>query len=172
MFKRHRNWEHPNEQKPNWGMIILVALVTIVALIDLLASRAKAQDVAIGDSIALGVGTALHVPTYAKSGMSSCWVLRHMPNASFKHAVISAGINDAPGSCIDAIFNKIRANQVVVILPAGINSARAHVAQEAQSHGFPTISYTCHGGCNRGNFHPGSYAQVANSVQSIWRTKQ
>ena len=133
-----------------------------------LTGPAMAQDVAIGDSIALGTGRALGVPSYARQNMSSCWILRHMPPGRFEHAVISAGINDAPGPCVGAILGRVRAGQVVVILPAAINSARAHVAASAQAHGFQTVSYACRGGCNRHNFHPASYDAVTRVIEGMW----
>lgn len=138
------------------------------ALAVLLGLSSPPGDAAIGDSIALGTGSALGVPTYARSSMSSCWVLRHLPNQSFDRVVISAGINDAPGRCVDDILSRVQARHVVVILPAPINSARAHVAAVAAAHGAQTLAYACHGGCTRSNFHPGSYAVVAQDVRRLW----
>lgn len=125
-------------------------------------------DAAIGDSIAAGTGSALGVSTYAKVGSSSCYISAHLPQGEFDHVVISAGINDAPGPCVDRILSTVRARTIVVILPAPINSARRHVASVAAQHGAFTVSYVCRGGCSRSNFHPGSYAVVAASVRRLW----
>jgi len=130
--------------------------------------KAHAEDAAIGDSIALGTGRALHVHTFARVGASSCWVLAHMPRRQFEHVVISAGINDAPGRCVRLILAQVRTRVIVVILPAPINSARAHVEVAAVQYGAYPISYACKGGCTTTNFHPGSYTQVARDVRNIW----
>jgi hypothetical protein len=146
--------------------VLIVAL--ILCLIGAWITMAKAQDAALGDSIAEGTGRALGVPTYARVNSSSCWVLRHTPSGPFDHVVISAGINDAPGACVKTLLDRLRARVVVVILPAPINTARANVEREAARHGFATVSYACPGGCSRRSFHPSSYAVVAAAVRSIW----
>jgi hypothetical protein len=126
-------------------------------------------DAAIGDSIADGVGSQLHVLTYAKVGASSCSIAkRFVPIFYFKHVVISAGINDAPGACLEAIRKAVSAGQVVWVLPAPINSARAHVLAVAQRWGDKTVSYNCPGGCSRRSFHPGSYTALAAEVRRAW----
>lgn len=147
---------------------LMVLLLLVTTMYSIIVGRAHAQDAAIGDSIALGTGRALGVPTYAEVGASSCWVLRHAPRRAYRHIVVSAGINDAPGSCVRALFASIVAARVVVILPAPINSARANVARWAASHGYATISYVCRGGCSKSNFHPASYAVVAAGVRRLW----
>jgi hypothetical protein len=133
-----------------------------------LLSLSSLPNAALGDSIAAGTGSALGVSTYAKVGSSSCYILAHTPRIAFNHVVISAGINDAPGRCVAALLNRVRARDVVVILPAPINSARAHVARLAAKHGVRTVSYTCTGGCTKHNFHPGSYLAVARAVRELW----
>ena len=151
-----------------WRIIAFISLIVLWFIVLLWPLRSHAQDAAVGDSIALGTGQALGVPTYARSSMSSCWVLRHSPSGPFDRVVFSAGINDAPGPSVKALFDRVRARVVVVILPAGINSARAHVASEAAAHGFRPVSYTCAGGCTKRNFHPASYAVLAAAVRRAW----
>lgn len=129
---------------------------------------AHAQDVAIGDSIAQGTGYALHVPTYARVGASSCYIMKHLPHASFRYVVVSAGINDAPGPCVARVFASIVARRVVVILPAPINSARANVMALALARGYPVVSYACPHGCSRRSFHPVSYSLLAAQVRAYW----
>ncbi len=152
----------------NWALVLI--LLGLVVLAFIVPVKAQAQDIALGDSIALGTGHALGVKTYAWTGASSCTILAYMPQGRFDHVVISAGINDPPGYCVEAIFDRIVARRVVVILPAEINSARARVAVQAARHGYATVSYACAGGCTKRNFHPGSYAAVARAVRSLWGT--
>lgn len=120
----------------------------------------------VGDSIAKGTGAALGVRTVARESMSSCWIAARTPSFSGAWAVISAGINDPPGSCIEAIRARVRALRVVWILPAPINSARAHVKAVAAAHGDRTVSYACVGGCSTTNFHPASYDTLAAEVRA------
>jgi hypothetical protein len=142
----------------------------ILALFMLITQQAHAQDAAIGDSIAFGVGQALHVPTQAWVGASSCYVLHHVTHEFYRYVVVSAGINDPPGPCVRELLRSIVAQRIVVILPAPINSARANVARQAIARGADTIAYDCRGGCNAHNFHPGSYAVLAQRVREIWST--
>ena len=147
-----------------WGLGLVITLTFLLWL----TGHAHAQDVSVGDSIALGTGRALGVETHAKQSMGSCWIARQVPHKQYDHAVVSAGINDPPGPCVEAVIKAIMARHVVVILPAPINSARAHVASVAAKYGLTTISYVCAGGCTKRNFHPRSYAEVANNVRAIW----
>jgi hypothetical protein len=137
-------------------------------MLSLSLSPAALPDAAIGDSIALGVGSALKVATYAKVGASSCRISASLPHTAFNHVVVSAGINDAPGLCVGDILKRIHARQIVVILPAPINSARANVAAEAAAYGALTVSYECLGGCSKRSFHPASYRALARTVRALW----
>lgn len=152
-----------------WFMTMAIVALLGVCLTVWFTPPAKAQDAAIGDSIAVGTGHALRVSTYAKTSMGSCWILAHMPRTQFDRVVISAGINDAPGPCVGKILATVKARIKVVILPAPINSARASVFRLAQQAGAFPISYSCKGGCTKHNFHPGSYGAVATSVRAIWK---
>lgn len=149
-------------------IVLLCGILLGMLFVAWFSPPAKAQDIAIGDSIALGTGHALGVPTNARARASSCWVLHHVTNNSYRYVVVSAGINDAPGPCVRTLFARIKATRVVVILPAAINSARANVAHAAQDYGYLTISYACRGGCSKRNFHPGSYAVLAGGVRKLW----
>ena len=131
-------------------------------------TKVYAQDMALGDSIAQSTGSALGVPTYAEVGASSCRILGTMPTGFYNHVVISAGINDAPGACVDAIREKVRAKFVTWIVPAPINSAYSHVINVAAAHGDRTVGYLCWHGCTKWNFHPASPGTVANQVRAIW----
>jgi len=84
----------------------------VVLYVTISVATAFARDGAAGDSIAFGTGHALHVATFARERMSSCWILKHeVPLAvgHFDHFAISAGVNDAPGPCLEAIINHIDA---------------------------------------------------------------
>ncbi len=125
----------------------------------------------IGDSIALGTGRALHARTAAREGVSSCWIAEHTVEFGGQWAVISAGINDPPGACIDDIRAKVHAPRVVWILPAAINSARSNVERAARERGDRTIAYECAGPCSATNFHPASYARLAADVARVLRNE-
>lgn len=118
-----------------------------------------------GDSIAVGTGHALGVPTYARERMSSCWIEQHMPPPAAV-TILSAGINDPPGACVGSLRSRVH-GRVIWILPAAISSARAHVSSVAAAHGDATVSYRCQGGCSATNFHPASYAAVASEVRRL-----
>lgn len=120
----------------------------------------------LGDSIALGVGHALHAPTIARVGASSCWVLRHVPRRRYDRVVLSAGINDG-GGCVAALRASVDAREVIWVLPAPINAGRAAV-ERAMRPGDRAVTYACYGGCTKTNFHPGSYAKVAAAVRRVW----
>lgn len=149
-------------------MVSFVILIAIALGLIIGTTCAYASDLAVGDSIALGAGQALHVKTAAVQNDGSCAIVGFAPGGSFDHVVISAGINDAPGSCDEAIRKKYIGAKVVWILPAAINSSRAHVVALAKQYGDKTVSYRCAGGCSTSNFHPASYFAVAAAVRSAW----
>jgi hypothetical protein len=140
----------------------------VVLYVTISVATAFARDGAAGDSIAFGTGHALHVATFARERMSSCWILKHeVPLAvgHFDHFAISAGVNDAPGPCLEAIINHIDAGQFVLILPPGVNSARAHIASVAAARHIQTVSYVP----GRDHLHPRSYPAVAAAIRAIWK---
>ena len=148
--------------------LIFVIGITLLVFSVSLVTKANAADLAYGDSIALGTGSALRVQVSAIVGASSCSIAARAPGGHYEHVVISAGINDPPGACLEAIRKAVSAGQVVWVLPAAINSARAHVLAVAQRWGDKTVSYSCAGGCSRRSFHPGSYAALAAEVRRAW----
>ena len=152
--------------------LFIIAVLAFFLAVALLGGKARAADMAEGDSIAKGTGAALHVPTYARTSMGSCWIFHNTPGGHFDHVVLSAGINDPPGPCLEALRARLTAKSVVWILPAPINAARAHVYAVAARYGDRTVSYSCgRGGCTKRNFHPASYGQVAISVRNAWGLK-
>jgi hypothetical protein len=152
---------------PGKFLLILFLIVSVLTFI-MSVLTVRAQDAAVGDSIALGTGRTLGVPTYASVGASSCKAVAYVPKRPVRFMVVSAGINDAPGYCVQTLFAHIIARKVVVILPAAINSARGNVARLAAAHGYATVGYTCAGGCTVRNFHPASYSVLASNVRKLW----
>ncbi len=128
---------------------------------------AEASDLVLGDSIALGAGRALHLPTRARVGAGSCeiasWMLAYR---AYGHVVVSAGINDG-GACVRVLRDRLDARKVIWILPAPINAGRAAVLA-AMRAGDRSVSYACKGPCTKRNFHPGSYARVASDIRRQW----
>jgi hypothetical protein len=120
-----------------------------------------------GDSIALGAGEALHVPTHARVGMGSCWIKDNVFGPLPAVVVLSAGINDPPGACLESLREAVGERTVIWILPAPINSARRHVESIAARYGDLTVSYNCSGTCTPFNFHPASYGALAGDIVKI-----
>lgn len=146
------------------GLIALLVIVGSLAM----CTHAFSADLALGDSIALGTGHALRMPTQAVTGAGSCAIADWRHRGSYGHVVISAGINDS-GLCVLAVRASVRAMRVIWILPAPINGGREMVLQSMRI-GDRFVSYTCPGkhGCTRSNFHPASYAAVARAVRRQW----
>ena len=129
----------------------------------------RAADIALGDSIALGAGHALHLPTVARVGAGSCEIARWMPRkGAYGTVVLSAGINDA-GACVAALRAALRARKVIWIIPADINAAALKVWNVIKVYGDKWVIYDCpHGRCTKSNFHPASYPKVATAIRSVW----
>jgi hypothetical protein len=137
------------------SVLAALALLTI-------AAPASAGDAAIGDSIALGTGRALHIATFARVGASSCAILGFAPRASFERVVISAGVNDPPGRCVAALRGAVHARIVVWICP--VNSARQAVELAASAYGDRVIEYLP----GRDGIHPAAYSSIAAQVRAAW----
>ena len=74
-----------------------IAPVLAFALLCSVPAVAAEHNGAAGDSIAVGVGAALRVETFALKSMSSCWILKHeiprvVAQGWWDHFVVSAGI--------------------------------------------------------------------------------
>jgi hypothetical protein len=135
-----------------WALIVLA----------LSCASASASNLAIGDSLAVGAGAALGVPTIAGVSWSSCFIARVTPRARYDHVVISAGVNDPPGRCIAAIRARISAGSVVWLRP--VNGAGPTVDRVAAAHGDTVLTYAT----GRDHVHPGSYGAVAAAVRRAW----
>jgi hypothetical protein len=122
----------------------------------------------LGDSIALGTGHALGIPTTARSGAGSCKIMSWVTRRHFDHVVLSAGINDN-GKCVAALRARIHAEHVIEIIPADINHAAFAVWNSVKVYGDKYVVYECPGArCTRKNFHPASYQELAAAVRRVW----
>jgi hypothetical protein len=137
----------------------IVSTLVFIFLLFASVQAIHAQTIVVGDSIAFGTGHAMGVRTYARVGAGSCEIARYKFPAA-DTIVVSAGINDAPGQCVRKLYARFGHARVVVILPKGINSARAHVAAVAAAYGYTTISYRTVGR----SFHPRSYPELAAAI--------
>lgn len=121
--------------------------------------------VAIGDSIAVGVGQAAQCTINAKVGASSSYIVDHAISSAFDVAVISAGSNDPHNpklrTNLDRIRSKIKAKRVVWILPYDRRAA-AIVKAVAVQHGDGYIDLS--GFKTRDGVHPSSYGSVARKL--------
>lgn len=165
------NWWLKPATKMDWlvGWLIIMGMVVGFLLLWAAVSPSKAADMAIGDSIALGTGRALHVPTRARVGASSCAIIAYVPDRAVRHMVISAGINDG-GICDGAVRIRVHARRVTWVLPAPINAGALAAWRVVKLYGDGFVSYACRGPCTRRNFHPASYAAVAKAVRRDWNT--
>lgn len=158
-------------------LAMLVGLAGVIIVIGLCLGiwAAHASDLALGDSIGRGTGDAMRaakVPVTVRAVISggSCRIAKFAAlRKTWDRVVVSAGINDS-GQCVAAIRAKLKASLVVWILPADINPGRAAVLAAMQP-GDKSVSYACPGsGCSKSNFHPRSYAEVADEVLRLWQT--
>lgn len=138
------------------------ALVAGVIALFAFSAPTRAGDAAIGDSLALGTGTALHIATFAHVGASSCAIVAFAPRASFDRVVVSAGVNDPPGRCVASLRAAIHARIVVWIAP--VNSARLAVEMAASAYGDRVIFYRP----GPDGVHPSSYGALAAQVRAAW----
>ena len=129
---------HPRERSLLGYLLVILVLALLVAIAP--AKRAKAEDLALGDSLALGFGQASRMPTNAKVGISSCAILSRTPRAHYDFVLLSAGTNDPPGRCVEAIRGRLNASQVQWVVP--VNGARGHVLSVARRNGDALLYYS------------------------------
>ena len=115
---------------------------------------ASAGTLALGDSLAVGYGQASHMPTLARVGIGSCAILRMTPTSHYDFVLVSAGTNDPPGRCLEAIRDRLNASRVEWVVP--VNGARAHVLAVAALHHDETLFYSA----GRNWPHPARYKNV------------
>jgi uncharacterized protein with von Willebrand factor type A (vWA) domain len=123
------------------------------------------ECIAIGDSIAVGVGQAAHCKINAKVGASSSYVADHTISSNKSVAVISAGSNDPHNprlrTNLDRIRSKITAKRVIWILPYN-RKAAAVVQAAAVQYGDGYIDLAAFK--TRDGVHPSSYGSVARKL--------
>lgn len=121
--------------------------------------------VAIGDSIAVGVGQAAGCVLGARVGVSSSYISNHVISSDNEVAVISAGSNDPRNPSLrknlEKIRSKIHSNRVVWILPYDRSAARI-VKSVAITHGDGYIDLSDYR--TRDGVHPSNYRAIANAL--------
>lgn len=121
--------------------------------------------IAIGDSIAVGIGQAAHCTINAKVGASSSYIAGHVISSNKKVAVISAGSNDPNNprlrTNLDRIRSKVAAKRIIWILPYDRKAAAA-VKAVAVQHGDGYIDLSAFK--TRDGVHPSSYSSVARKL--------
>lgn len=122
--------------------------------------------IAVGDSIAVGVGQAAHCSINAKVSVSSSYIANHTVSSNKSVAIVSAGSNDPANphlrSNLIKIRSKLNSDRVVWILPYNRSAAKV-VRSVAISFGDGYIDlsdYSTHDGV-----HPSSYKSVAKKIR-------
>lgn len=118
--------------------------------------------VAIGDSIAVGVGQALHCSIHAKVGASSTAIVSYARGNGF--CIVSAGSNDPHNPNLRRNLEKIRSNlnpcdKIIWILPQNSKAAKV-VNAVATKHGDYVVSFKA----GADGVHPKSYKELANRI--------
>ena len=117
---------------------------------------------ALGDSLALGTGSAMNIPTIAKVGADACWINQHVPPTHAHTIVLSAGVNGGE-QCLSTLRKRIHADHVIWIKP--INGASKKVMALAYAYNDQVITYTP----GSDHLHPNSYQSLAKKVRSKLR---
>lgn len=121
--------------------------------------------IAIGDSIAVGIGQAAHCTINARVSASSSYIADHVITSNKDIAIISAGSNDPNNpklrTNLDRIRSKINAKRVIWILPYNRKAAAAVKAVAVQfGDGYIDLaSFKTQDGV-----HPSSYRSVARKI--------
>lgn len=125
---------------------------------------------ATGDSIAVGVAQALHLPIAAVSarvGASSAEIVRMTRSQDGRHVVISAGSNDPTNprlvANLEAIRRKLGNVSVVWILPRH-SLAAAAVVRVCARHRDTMVNLADFR--SRDGVHPSSYRAVARATNT------
>lgn len=121
--------------------------------------------VAVGDSIAVGIGQAAQCSIYAKVGASSSYIAKHTSPTGATVAVISAGSNDPHNPTLKKnlldIRAKISADTVVWILPY---DRKAAVVVKSVSRAYSDAYIDLGTFKTRDGVHPSSYNAVAERL--------
>lgn len=121
---------------------------------------------AVGDSIAVGVGQAAKCVVNAKVGASSSYIANHVVSTQKNITIISAGSNDPNNpnliSNLEKIRKKIKSPTVVWILPYN-RKAAAIVKKVANRYGDRYIDLVSVK--TRDGVHPSSYRDL---IKRMW----
>lgn len=122
--------------------------------------------IAVGDSIAVGIGQAAHCTINAKVGAGSSFIANHTVSVHRNVAVISAGSNDPLNpnlsKNLEKIRSKINASTVIWVLPYNRKAAMI-VKSVANRHGDRYIDLASVK--TNDGVHPSSYMSL---VKRIW----
>ena len=138
---RHKSYRYRARQGLGPRATFTIALLFAVVCIALLAAAtAWGNEVAVGDSLAVGFGQASGMPTRAIVGISSCRIVGMVPPGHYDFMLLSAGTNDPPGHCVEQVRARADASVVEWVVP--VNGARSTVLRVAAAHGDRTLFYT------------------------------
>lgn len=121
--------------------------------------------VAIGDSIAVGAGQAMHCTVKAHVGWTSTKIVTLSNGVKAQLCIISAGSNDPKNPKLIVNLKKIRnnlnCNKIVWVKP--INSTAANAVYAAKKANDSVVSFTP----SKDNVHPKSYKTLADSIKKV-----
>ena len=121
--------------------------------------------VAVGDSIAVGTGQAMHCVVRAHVGWSSNKIITLSNGVKAELCIISAGSNDPKNPKLIVNLKRIRNNvdcdKVVWIKP--VNSTAAKAVFTAKNPSDSVISFTP----SKDNVHPKNYRTLANAIKKL-----
>ena len=134
---------------------VFQAINCVFLVLSLCRPAPAADGAAIGDSLAIGFGEASHLEIHAVIGISSCRAVSLAPATHYRFVLLSAGTNDPPGRCLEALREKVDADRVEWVVP--VNRARWRVIAVAEAHHDKLLFYTPD---KRAWPHPASYFNV------------
>lgn len=143
-------------------MIRTPSIAAFAALL-LSSTPTLASCLVAGDSIAVGLGSALGCTTQAKVGIPSGAVIGRV-RPGYTLTVISAGSNDPANPRLATNLRAARARasgRVVWVVPA--NGAARAVRAVAAEHGDIAIGFAA----GRDHIHPTSYGALARAVRAV-----
>ena len=150
-------------------MLKMIRIAIVITYL-LIGDAGAVACVVLGDSIALGVGrVATECTTMAKGGLTSAEILAPMEREQGP-AIVSAGTNDRglenTAENLRAIRSKIEGRAIWILSVRHLE--RAIIRVVAQEHGDDTVSFVA----APHNLPPQSYADIAENVRNILRTRQ
>ncbi len=123
--------------------------------------------IAIGDSIAVGVGEALHCQIRAKVGLPSSKIIRLADGSYHEVCIISAGSNDPYNPNLSknlkTIRNKTHCKYVVWMLPVN-NHARAVVDRTGLVHNDKRLTFQS----GSDKIHPRNYNEIGKEIGKLY----